>query len=192
MQLLFTLDIDDQKYDDYVIRQYKSYLNAAEFERYFKISDNNKKRMFLISRGELKCKLGAMLDIIPQDISFSYTTCGKPYITGSDLHFSLSHTSNYLAIVIANYQIGIDIEKSVARDFARISKRIFSTTVINSKGFYKLWTAHEAILKCDGNSSVFSKNALSIIDNSVVSDSHNIVYTNYNNCVIAIATRRSK
>ena len=187
MQLLITLDINDQKYNNYVLKQYKTYLDATEFERYFNISDHNRKKMFLISRGELKCKLGAMLGVMPQDVSFSYTDCGKPYIDGSNVHFSISHTQNLLAIVIASFEVGIDIEKIVDRDFKKISKRILNMSVTDRENFYKMWTAHEAIVKCEGNSSVLKR----IGDNAIFGD-YNIAYTKYQDCMIAIASRAYK
>ena len=39
----------------------------------------------------------------------------KPYFTGEDLHFSISHTKNYVFCALGEYPIGIDAEE-LSRD----------------------------------------------------------------------------
>ena len=39
-----------------------------------------------------------------------YLTNGEPYFLDSNLHLSISHTKNYVAVAIAPCRIGIDIE----------------------------------------------------------------------------------
>lgn len=36
---------------------------------------------------------------------------GKPYFNNSNIHFNYSHSKNYIACVISNYEVGIDIEE---------------------------------------------------------------------------------
>ena len=36
---------------------------------------------------------------------------GKPYFKNSNIHFNYSHSKNYIACVISNYEVGIDIEE---------------------------------------------------------------------------------
>ena len=51
-------------------------------------------------------KLGIKFDIN----SVKYKDNGKPYIINSDIKFNYSHSKNYIACVVSNTDVGIDIE----------------------------------------------------------------------------------
>jgi 4'-phosphopantetheinyl transferase EntD len=40
----------------------------------------------------------------------AYRSNGEPYLVGSHLHISISHTKNFVAVAVAPFRIGIDIE----------------------------------------------------------------------------------
>lgn len=44
-----------------------------------------------------------------------YKANGEPYFTQSDLYLSISHTKNYVAVAVAPFRIGIDIEHTSNR-----------------------------------------------------------------------------
>ncbi len=78
---------------------------------------------------------------------------GKPYLVGSQLSFSISHSSGYVAVAVCdNGNIGIDIEKvdlPIER-YERISSRYFAKgeqSMVQNEGFAKAWTAKEAYAK---------------------------------------------
>ena len=81
---------------------------------------------------------------------------GKPYLSGGPC-FSISHTGNIWVCLVADYNIGIDvqIEKTNVK-FEDIAKRFFNEReqgYISEKGiqgFYKVWTAREAYAKYTG------------------------------------------
>mgnify|MGYP002142050497 FL=1 len=98
-----------------------------------------------------------------EDIVFSYSELGKPYIKNYDLYFNISHSNDLGILVLHNCsKVGIDIEfmDESINHFEIVES--FSTCEIswvkenNSlERFYKLWTAKEAIFKCYGTSQYY-------------------------------------
>ncbi|MFV9973204.1 MAG: 4'-phosphopantetheinyl transferase superfamily protein [Francisella endosymbiont of Hyalomma asiaticum] len=81
---------------------------------------------------------------------------GKPYLEDNSIFFNISHTLTKLIIVVADQEIGVDIEKLSARqNILRIAQRYFSElecyelTISDNpnKDFYTLWTLKEAQVK---------------------------------------------
>lgn len=92
---------------------------------------------------------------LPLDIE--YDEKGKPHSYNNDeeIHFSLSHSGDYVACMISDKPCGIDIERhSKSRDYDKVAKRICTEeelTGINSKtDFYNVWTLKESVLKAVG------------------------------------------
>lgn len=80
---------------------------------------------------------------------FSHTTDGVPFIVGSELKISVSHSGEYFVLAVSRHNVGIDIERMLPRNIDRLSKRFFSDKAIaDAEEFYKLWTAMEAEYKC--------------------------------------------
>lgn len=79
---------------------------------------------------------------------FIHNKFGKPYLSDNAFYFNLSHSYDYLALVIADQEIGIDIELI---DFkaARVKRRFTTkTTTQNETDFYtKLWVLKEGFMK---------------------------------------------
>lgn len=86
-------------------------------------------------------------------------SCGKPFLPGSDLHISLSHSFPYAAAIIdSGKETGIDIEKS--RDqLCKIRHKFLNpeeeTATGNKPDFLCVyWTAKEAVYKIYGKSGI--------------------------------------
>jgi phosphopantetheinyl transferase len=48
----------------------------------------------------------------PFDYPVEYDDCGKPFLAGSDLHISVTHTDDLAAVIMSRHtRVGIDIEK---------------------------------------------------------------------------------
>lgn len=54
------------------------------------------------------------------------TDRGKPYFAGSDLHFSISHTKNYVFCALSPAPIGIDAEEADRSIDLRLAEKILS------------------------------------------------------------------
>lgn len=80
---------------------------------------------------------------------------GRPLPT-EGVYWSLTHKPDYVAAVVAQQPIGIDIEKIAERQTAALFGKVADTmewALIGGKsweGFHRYWTAKEAALKAEG------------------------------------------
>ncbi len=89
---------------------------------------------------------------------FTYNAYGKPAIQNRpDLHFSISHTKNAIAVAVSFHPVGIDIEQLRLPSDALIRKtmnederRRIASADNSAAAFTALWTQKEAVLKCAG------------------------------------------
>ncbi len=95
---------------------------------------------------------------IEEEVEFEYNEHGKPQLVGhGDVHFNISHCREAVACVIADREVGIDVE-SRGRYKETLAKHILSerewTDVQNSDdrdlAFTILWTKKEAMVKKNG------------------------------------------
>ncbi len=92
------------------------------------------------------------------EISFSYNEYGKPYLLiPSGMHFSVSHTSHYIAYTAGIVPVGVDIEYrqsvnlNIAKHyFSKAEQEVLKESRDPVLDFYRIWTAKEAILKRNG------------------------------------------
>ncbi|MGM9699619.1 MAG: 4'-phosphopantetheinyl transferase family protein [Prevotella sp.] len=89
---------------------------------------------------------------------FEYDEGGKPSLKGHpEIHFNLSHCAKAVACVVADHQVGIDVEEtnrykdSLAR-YAMNDEEYDQITRSDNPAetFTKLWTMKEALLKYTG------------------------------------------
>lgn len=84
----------------------------------------------------------------------AYRSNGEPYLEGSNLHISISHTKNYVAVAVAPYRIGIDIEYTSDR-VLRIQEKFLNRLELTSlesapntaATALVFWCAKEALYK---------------------------------------------
>ena len=109
------------------------------------INGKKEKRLFAhtLLNNILEQKIGKNFEIIRPKNS-------KPYIKGNPVYFNLSHSKDLLAIGIAHFELGIDIEYMKKRDFATLSKHHFDIKIHDKVTFYKHWTEFEAGIKLHG------------------------------------------
>ncbi|MCQ2128354.1 MAG: 4'-phosphopantetheinyl transferase superfamily protein [Bacteroidaceae bacterium] len=88
---------------------------------------------------------------------FVYGEHGKPAIEGCDMHFSISHCKQGIAVAVSKRPIGIDIESFREADEALINMtmnadeaRQIRTSPTPTQTFIELWTRKEAVLKLRG------------------------------------------
>jgi 4'-phosphopantetheinyl transferase len=152
--------------EEKLILNFTRILSPDEFERseryYFKKDRNH----FIAARGILRTILGGYLNIDPGDLCFTYSTLGKPSISGEQnangLFFNISHSYGF-ALYAFSYcgEIGIDIERIRPDQHAdTIISEIFSQREIaalsalsskqREKSFFACWVRKEAFLKACG------------------------------------------
>ncbi len=80
---------------------------------------------------------------------------GQPLPTNG-IYWSLTHKPDYVAAVVAQRPIGIDVEKITERKTAAIFDKVADPNewaLIGARsweGFHRYWTAKEAVLKAEG------------------------------------------
>lgn len=51
---------------------------------------------------------------------------GKPYITGHPIHYNISHSGQYVVLVVADSEVGVDVQEKKGRRLTAMAKRFFS------------------------------------------------------------------
>lgn len=98
----------------------------------------------------------------PSELVFEYNAYGKPVLVGSNFHFNVSHSEHYVVLALCRaVPLGVDIQ-TMRQNLSplAIAKRFFhekeydGLALLDSeaqrRGFYRLWSAKEAILKALG------------------------------------------
>ena len=93
----------------------------------------------------------------PGDFPVEYDQSGKPFLAGSDLHISVTHSDDLAAVIISrNARVGIDIEKIKPR-IEKVRDKFLneeeSSSIGKKKGLEQLtiaWCAKEALYKLYG------------------------------------------
>ena len=85
------------------------------------------------------------------DYEIAYNSQGKPYfLSNREIFFNISHSSNYVACVIGDRPVGIDIEKArkgrqnLAKRFFDISEAEWIKECDSDQRFFRIWTLKEA------------------------------------------------
>ena len=93
-------------------------------------------------------------EVFEEKMYLNHHDNGKPYLENCATNISITHTDNYVAIIIHDEEeVGIDIE-SLDRDFAAVEKKALSEEEIDDLNDEKkneqlaiYWCAKEAIFK---------------------------------------------
>ena len=86
---------------------------------------------------------------------------GKPYLQGLPVHFSLSHSGEYVLCAISSQSVGCDIQQIKQPDL-KLARRYFSSGEVKllesaPELFYRLWVLKESLgkaLGCGLNESI--------------------------------------
>lgn len=91
------------------------------------------------------------------DYEIAYNSQGKPYfLSNCENFFNISHSSNYVACVIGDRPVGIDIEKTregrqnLAKRFFDESEAEWIKECDSDERFFRIWTLKEAYGKATG------------------------------------------
>ena len=123
-------------------------------ERYHFAKDKNR---FIVTRAVLKLLLGRYLGLFPGDILFRINSNKKPALFQNDnLHFNVSHSNDTALIIIADTEVGIDVEyinpDFVYEDLLTVvstfeEQKFIKDSEGSREAFYQLWTRKEALIK---------------------------------------------
>ncbi len=114
------------------------------------LSEDNRKRT--VAADHLARQLIAeWCKLRPEEIRFTTDEHGKPHAVNLSVHFSVSHSKNYVFCVVSDRPIGADIE--VIRPINLKASRWFCTEneqnyiSADTVRFFEIWTAKEARAK---------------------------------------------
>ena len=146
--VIFKLPMDLVNIDDF--QKHLSFLNLAKLDE---IKNEREKIRFIKTRGLINMLFS--LENSEADPIWQLNEYGKPYINDWDKDFSISHSTEFSIVAVANEAIGIDIE-DIGRDidlekFKRTKFLNFDESAYESKEeFLMRFTALEAYLKYIG------------------------------------------
>lgn len=139
-------------------------LGTSEAHRYVSFLRRERQRQFLLARILLRLVVSSATALPPRAIGIVERDRDGPALVLPDsqslrLHFSLSHSRNWVACVLSSSgRLGVDIEvKEATRDFTSISYLAFhpeeqswllsQPDAARRSAFYQLWCAREALYK---------------------------------------------
>lgn len=136
--------------------RYLPLLHPDEVERAERYRRREDRARFILGRGLLREILGRRIDIAPQLLRFEFGPYGKPFLAGRAPHFSLSHAGRWIAIAIADRDVGLDIEELSDIDplpllaFSPAERERTRFSADPTREFISIWVAKEAVLKMAG------------------------------------------
>ena len=109
------------------------------------ISNEVRKKERITSRFLLETLIGKKVEV-------KYADSGKPFCDG--VHFSISHTKNFVAVIVSNKPVGVDIEYKSDRIF-RITEKFMHPDELKTLSEYSekqkfaliCWCAKETVFK---------------------------------------------
>lgn len=123
-------------------------LNNSDEEKFGQLTAERRKKEFLASRILVENILGKNQEIY-------YHQSGKPFLKGSKINISISHSADFVSVFISEKKIGIDIEQTtrnidrVATRFLHPKEQAFIKRLENQQlAKILFWSAKEAIFKC--------------------------------------------
>jgi 4'-phosphopantetheinyl transferase len=137
---------------------------------------------YIVRRGFLRILLSRYLEVLPENLGYSYSSYGKPSLEAqfaqSGLHFNVSHSGELALFAFSKeYEVGVDIE--CIRDdieFDQIAHTLFSpseqrslnslSTMDKIKGFYSCWTRKEAFIKARGQGCLIGAGGKALLTRS--------------------------
>ena len=157
MVKIFTLKTSDINISDDLYKQITDKIPSTYFKNPIRQYDSNMKN-HILARVVL---FNAMRKYDP-DISqkICYNENGKPFFENSNIHFSISHSHDFVACGISDQQIGVDVEK-IKDCNIQVVKRFFHDNeydllsgiddkLLQNRLFTQLWTMKESIVKAKG------------------------------------------
>lgn len=115
-----------------------------------KINNSNKKQEFIQIRALRNKTIG--------EIEIDYKEDGKPFLVDSKEHISISHSQNFIGILKASFEVGLDIEEINERIFKVKNRflnekelKLFDSSIEN---LTIAWTLKEALFKLNTRSGI--------------------------------------
>lgn len=179
-----------------------SLLDKHELTRLSNYQHKSQKHRFLLARKLVKTEVSRRLHCRPKDVRLAYSENGKPHVRAHpELAISITHCDAWVAVAIADENIGIDVESirrngepwnNAARllnpDIENLLVKAGELGTVRPTLFGALWCCMESQVKVK-DASVFSERRLMLPFNVAKGDSFKIECTNnqpYSSAVYSI------
>jgi len=145
--------------EDYSIIVWESTESIDYFEKEVFLTQEEKKYYSIIRNSSRRKEWLTVRYILQKELNIKntiiYNKKGKPYI--SDNHISITHSNNFVAVMISKWNCAIDIEKISSR-VSRVSHKAFSANEMqfatDDELLTVLWCAKETAFKLADTSNV--------------------------------------
>ncbi|HLX93424.1 MAG TPA: 4'-phosphopantetheinyl transferase superfamily protein [Puia sp.] len=137
-------------------------LSQDELEKASRFRKPDDRARFIYGRGLLRFLLGFFMDRRPEHVVLEMEPNKKPRLGSvhdQTLHFNVSHSGNWVLVVIANAPVGIDIEMVdnsftysdlLAANFSNAEAAMITQSAMPAEVFFTFWTRKEALVKATG------------------------------------------
>ena len=144
------------------LADYARLLSAAEREKAETMRNETLRARFVVSRGLRREMLARATGRAAGELQFVEKEEGKPRLMdAAGWDFNVSHAGDYVAVVLAREPVGIDLEEiRPVREMPVLMRRYFHADEVRAweelaeqakeEGFFALWSAREAAMKCCG------------------------------------------
>ncbi len=145
---------------------WKAYESIPELEAMVKFSselDKQYRSLHLEKRKREWLVTRILLQLVAPDMQLKFAPSGKPYLEGN-LHISISHCGELAGLLIAEHNVGLDIQ-GVDEKLEKISKKFCNEKELKVVASERqplelltvIWSAKEAIFKYFGEQVHFAK-----------------------------------
>ena len=193
--------IDISEISDEELRNCFHHIDKEKQEKIKRYKDSLVQKLSIGGEWLARKLLSDYCKISPYDIIISIDELGKPYTLNlKEIFFNISHSENFVAAVISDNPVGIDVEKLRILP-VKASKKVCCDEELHYifgknkadidfnkeqspdviKRFLEIWTAKEAYFKCIGT-GVKSPKAFNVLSCSV-----NLMKFEENGCMVCIA-----
>ncbi|MGL4597759.1 MAG: 4'-phosphopantetheinyl transferase family protein [Bacteroidia bacterium] len=127
-----------------------------------------------------------LLAELHQREEIKYDENGKPFLSVTNKHLSISHSKNLIALIIDHNPVGIDIEH-ISPKIERIARKFIQPTEIadamredSIRKMYVYWCVKEAIYKVNGDKGVSLLQNIAVEPFSMHTDLEIIAHVRFN------------
>jgi 4'-phosphopantetheinyl transferase len=138
----------------------KALLDTTERGRWQSLRNPPDQARFVVAAALLRLAVGARLQVPPTAVEVDRTCdqCGRPHgrprIHGSDLHVSISHAGDRVAVALTRLgPVGVDVEQIVDLDPWQLGQVVLGPgeTVRDVADFFVTWCRKESVVKAVGD-----------------------------------------
>ena len=154
--ICFIADIENISSES--LKKWEEVLSAAEKKRLSEMPSLKRQREFILGRALIKKQCAVYFEKKPTEIEIGVHKNGSLFLPQEKGYYiSLSHSKKYIAFVLANEAIGVDIQEIQNKPVDHLMKRVFLNEIPNDWNqksdaekqaiFFRLWTHKEAAFK---------------------------------------------